>query len=320
MASPQSNKRVPPASVAPASRRCPLPSPGDVFVIVGTNGLWLRLTFVRFHGSQSDIGVFRDDDGTELVIPTDQVRRQAPGVAGVAPASRRCLGPQAPSPEPLSPAQRRSIFSLARSRGLDLDDIRALCPRGHVSTLTRGQAAALIDRLDGREAARPNAPGLGSRVSGPGSRSPSPDSSATSAQLAFASDLAAGAGLDRRDLARWLHRRYGVESLADESLTRSDLNKIIGAFRRMRMKELGARGSDPRLREARYGGRRKVGSRAPSPQPRTPIPSFFWRFQWGMTLSPLASVAPASRRCYGAATCAAARWLRATPWSATTCT
>lgn len=51
---------------------------------------------------------------------------------------------------PITDAQRRKLFALARERGLDLDDLRAMTPAGSISLLRIDQAAELIDRIEGR--------------------------------------------------------------------------------------------------------------------------------------------------------------------------
>lgn len=51
------------------------------------------------------------------------------------------------TPATISASQRRALFAAANSRGLSLEDLRALTPQHSVSRLTSDQAAALIDRL-----------------------------------------------------------------------------------------------------------------------------------------------------------------------------
>lgn len=50
--------------------------------------------------------------------------------------------------QPITPAQRTALFAAARSRGLGIDDIRAMTPAGSISKLTRLQARELLDRLN----------------------------------------------------------------------------------------------------------------------------------------------------------------------------
>ncbi len=49
---------------------------------------------------------------------------------------------------PITPAQRTAIFAAARSRGLGIEDIRAMTPAGSISKLTRLQAREVLDRLN----------------------------------------------------------------------------------------------------------------------------------------------------------------------------
>lgn len=51
--------------------------------------------------------------------------------------------------DPLTAAQRRKLFALAGEHGLTLDGLRALTPAGSISMLNRGEAAVLINTLDG---------------------------------------------------------------------------------------------------------------------------------------------------------------------------
>lgn len=51
--------------------------------------------------------------------------------------------------EPMTPGQRGALFTAASRCGMDIDELRALTPAGSISALTRGQASALLDRLNG---------------------------------------------------------------------------------------------------------------------------------------------------------------------------
>ena len=51
--------------------------------------------------------------------------------------------------QPITSAQRRALFAAGSARGLDIDGLRSLTPDGSVSRLTRAQAAAILDRLNG---------------------------------------------------------------------------------------------------------------------------------------------------------------------------
>lgn len=50
-----------------------------------------------------------------------------------------------------TPAQISCLWSLARQRGLDADELRAMTPHGSVRSLTIAEASALIDRLKGHQ-------------------------------------------------------------------------------------------------------------------------------------------------------------------------
>ena len=50
--------------------------------------------------------------------------------------------------EPLTAGQRRALFSAARARGLNVDDLRSMTPLGSISAMTRAQAAHLLTRLN----------------------------------------------------------------------------------------------------------------------------------------------------------------------------
>ena len=49
---------------------------------------------------------------------------------------------------PITPDQRKALFAAGKARGLDIDDLRQLTPAGSISSLTRLQAAQLIERLN----------------------------------------------------------------------------------------------------------------------------------------------------------------------------
>jgi hypothetical protein len=50
----------------------------------------------------------------------------------------------------LTDTQRRTIFALARNRGLDIDDVRGMTPQRSISKLTVHEAGQLIERLKGK--------------------------------------------------------------------------------------------------------------------------------------------------------------------------
>ena len=142
------------------------PQPGDIFLACDDGGYWaVALRFVRFDDDPR-YGIFRDDAGETYSIATDQVR---PAHAVFANADR------AEEPDPVQQAenrryrqrsrvtaeqrarqkltdrQRRTIFALGKGLGLDLDDLRAMTPKGSISKLTVREANRVIASLTGNE-------------------------------------------------------------------------------------------------------------------------------------------------------------------------
>lgn len=56
-------------------------------------------------------------------------------------------------------AQMRALFAAANGRGMSHDDLRAMCPNGHVSQLSFNQASDLLNRLNGRHLTPGESPG-----------------------------------------------------------------------------------------------------------------------------------------------------------------
>jgi len=52
--------------------------------------------------------------------------------------------------EPIRATQRRAIFAAMHARGLEIDDVRALCPNGSISKLSRAEAGDVLQRLNAR--------------------------------------------------------------------------------------------------------------------------------------------------------------------------
>ncbi len=50
--------------------------------------------------------------------------------------------------EPMTPAQRRAWFAAGKSRGMDIDGLRSLTPRGSISALSRAEAARILTSLN----------------------------------------------------------------------------------------------------------------------------------------------------------------------------
>jgi hypothetical protein len=205
----------------------PLPEPGDIFVVPDEAGHWSgRLTFARFHNSQADVGEFTDDAGECVILPFDAVTRpglvdpepSAPPKKRRVPTVRSRRRKRRPTDDlPLTDAQRRAIFGIARRRCIDPDDVRSLCPNRSVRSLTRAQAANLIDRLNGMSWEKR---GRGGDAA----------DRATPQQRRYAKDLAARQGMDDAEFAAFLRRNYQADSIADRALNRYDLNRIINAL------------------------------------------------------------------------------------------
>lgn len=51
--------------------------------------------------------------------------------------------------EPMTDGQRRALFAAARAQGMSRDDLRDMTPTGSVKALSRAQATALLERLNG---------------------------------------------------------------------------------------------------------------------------------------------------------------------------
>ena len=92
--------------------------------------------------------------------------------------------------------QRRTLFALARERGMDLAAVRDLTPAGSVSSLTRTEADELIDRLSVGITTRRRRPHRGRRAS--------------AAQVRFIQELIRSTGVG----PRWLER-FGVRGVAE---------------------------------------------------------------------------------------------------------
>lgn len=51
--------------------------------------------------------------------------------------------------ERITPGQRRALFAIAKDRGWSIDELRSRTPAGSISGMTRAEARALLDRLNG---------------------------------------------------------------------------------------------------------------------------------------------------------------------------
>jgi len=106
--------------------------------------------------------------------------------------------------EPITPSQRRALFSAARSRGMTIDDIRDMTPTGSISALTRSQASDLLDGLNsGTEYAHPRKPRRRSAR-----RPKGVYALATEAQHRKIESLRIQLGWTREGLRGWLSERH----------------------------------------------------------------------------------------------------------------
>lgn len=58
-------------------------------------------------------------------------------------------GPAAEAVESITPGQRRALFAIAQDRGWSVDELRSHTPAGSISRMTREEARAVLDRLNG---------------------------------------------------------------------------------------------------------------------------------------------------------------------------
>ncbi|MFH1268669.1 MAG: hypothetical protein ABIK89_23330 [Planctomycetota bacterium] len=119
--------------------------------------------------------------------------------------------------EPIRAAQCRAIFAQAARLGLSLEDVRACTPAGSVSMLSCREAHELLNRLHGPGGSSEHFCGHGT---------------ATGAQLSLIAHLSKLAGFAESELAAWLERGWGVESIAEID-SRELARRIIGGLMRV---------------------------------------------------------------------------------------
>lgn len=118
------------------------------------------LRFVRWESEHRGVAVLESDAGDLYVTPLgslvrlravdtlsvrtpaevldDRLYRRRARSTAQQRASRRCTA-----------AQMRTLFALAKRRGLDVDDLRAMTPQRSIRALTVREAGGLIERLRG---------------------------------------------------------------------------------------------------------------------------------------------------------------------------
>lgn len=126
--------------------------------------------------------------------------------------------------EPITKAQIKAIWTLARNAGLDRDTLYAMIPGGSMRALTRGQAGAIIERLS------PDAkPKRRRRRTGPAS--PNVRRLATPKQRAFLRHLfedVLGWKAEPGRIAGFVQKTLGVSRLQDVA-ERGQATKLITA-------------------------------------------------------------------------------------------
>lgn len=132
---------------------------------------------------------------------------------------------------PATPRQKKAIFAAAKSRDLDIDDVRAMTPENSVSRLTRGQAAGLLDRLNaGRDRParkrRPKANPDAIRLISPRQRD-------------YIADLVTVLGWSFEKYAAWLAKSLQYES-PDQVATSKDAYRVIEGLKNIANRRKGA--------------------------------------------------------------------------------
>jgi len=108
--------------------------------------------------------------------------------------------------EPITTPQRRALFAFAKSKGMDIDDLRALTPLGSISALRRKDAAELLSSLNaGTDYEHPRRPVRGAR------RPKDVYRFATSAQRRKITALSIDLGWTAERLREWLSDRHFLD-------------------------------------------------------------------------------------------------------------
>ncbi len=93
--------------------------------------------------------------GTGATEPVNDERTEPAGTGATGPvggvtritATAEQRG-SATTSESITPAQRRALFAAGKRRGMDIDALRSLTPRGSISALSRAEAARILTSLN----------------------------------------------------------------------------------------------------------------------------------------------------------------------------
>jgi hypothetical protein len=193
--------------------------PGDLLILPDQDGLWgTVLEYVGPDRSEHGAGrILTKDRKTGQLFSSLPAGLIQPAVGGDNVESPE--KPPASRAEPrkdgggITESQRKLIFALGHSYGLDIDDLRAMTPAGSISMLTQADAGRLIDRLQGNpQRSRRSAQGT-----------------ATAKQLGLIEQLQAQIGFGETGFGKWLQKRFKVGSL-DDVRDRGLASRIIGGL------------------------------------------------------------------------------------------
>ena len=231
-------------------------TPGDIVVLPDADGRWGEgfeylgpdderpgRLLVRPLGEGGGVLSARPDlvrRPTVLGVATDSAAPVEAKTAVEVPGASEPSEPSGGEPG-ITAAQRRRLFALGRSLGMNTDDLRAATPAGSISRLTRAQASELIDRLDGRPDRK------GSAYADQGT--------ATGRQLGMIAHMRDLIGFSEAEFAAWLSKRFKVGSIGEIDDSRL-ASRVIGGLVRMHQNRAagGCAGRGPGRRRKAVGG------------------------------------------------------------------
>jgi len=191
--------------------------PGDLFVTPNKDGLWERVFEYLRPDDQDRRRILGRavDDGVIFAVRIDAV--VVPGIVGKASSEApACHSDKRPrtGDQPITADQRRMLFGLGKSKGLGIDALRDMTPKGSISALSRTEAGKLIDRLLDK-------PNWSALHHGNGT--------ATGKQLGLIAHLRDQIGFSNDDFCRWLQRQFKVSSIEDID-DRDLASRVIGGL------------------------------------------------------------------------------------------